>query len=103
MANVTYDRPLTALLVIDPFNDFISEGGKVWDRLKAVRLVHVVKRFGGGYATRDPHLIRELLTGESAIVPRLSMLLRAPCGEGGSQVRRAGQHGNWRHRRDRER
>jgi ureidoacrylate peracid hydrolase len=36
MANVTYDGQLTALLVIDPFNDFISEGGKVWDRLKAV-------------------------------------------------------------------
>jgi nicotinamidase-related amidase len=33
---VTYDRHLTALLVIDPYNDFISEGGKVWDRLKAV-------------------------------------------------------------------
>ena len=36
MAKVTYDRHLTALLVIDPYNDFISEGGKVWDRLKAV-------------------------------------------------------------------
>lgn len=36
MANVTYARDLTALLVIDPYNDFISEGGKVWDRLKAV-------------------------------------------------------------------
>jgi len=22
--------------VIDPYNDFISEGGKVWNRLKAV-------------------------------------------------------------------
>jgi len=31
-----YDQHLTALLVIDPYNDFISEGGKVWDRLKAV-------------------------------------------------------------------
>ena len=30
MANVTYDRHLTALLVIDPYNDFISEGGKIW-------------------------------------------------------------------------
>jgi nicotinamidase-related amidase len=30
------DKNLTALLVIDPYNDFISEGGKVWDRLKAV-------------------------------------------------------------------
>ena len=33
---VTYDKQLTALLVIDPYNDFISEGGKVWNRLKAV-------------------------------------------------------------------
>jgi ureidoacrylate peracid hydrolase len=36
MANVTYDKTLTALLVIDPYNDFISDGGKVWPRLKAV-------------------------------------------------------------------
>src|SRR5678815_1941424 len=36
MAKVTYHKPLTALLVIDPYNDFISEGGKVWDRLKGV-------------------------------------------------------------------
>ena len=36
MAKVTYDKPLTALLVIDPYNDFMSDGGKVWDRLKAV-------------------------------------------------------------------
>jgi ureidoacrylate peracid hydrolase len=31
-----YDREITALLVIDPYNDFISEGGKIWDRLRAV-------------------------------------------------------------------
>jgi len=36
MANATYDKQRTALLVIDPYNDFISEGGKVWDRIKAV-------------------------------------------------------------------
>ena len=36
MAIVTYDKDITALLVIDPYNDFISEGGKVWDRLKGV-------------------------------------------------------------------
>jgi nicotinamidase-related amidase len=36
MANVTYEKEITALLVIDPYNDFISEGGKVWDRLKGV-------------------------------------------------------------------
>ena len=33
---VTYIKHRTALLVIDPYNDFISEGGKLWDRLKAV-------------------------------------------------------------------
>jgi len=36
MASSTYDRKITALLVIDPYNDFISEGGKFWSRLKAV-------------------------------------------------------------------
>jgi len=36
MAKVTYDKEITALLVIDPYNDFISEGGKVWDLLKGV-------------------------------------------------------------------
>ena len=36
MANLTFDKEITALLVIDPYNDFISEGGKVWDRLKTV-------------------------------------------------------------------
>jgi nicotinamidase-related amidase len=33
---ITYNKRLTALLVIDPYNDFISEGGKVWNRLKGV-------------------------------------------------------------------
>ncbi|HUN86450.1 MAG TPA: isochorismatase family cysteine hydrolase [Terracidiphilus sp.] len=36
MTDLTFDKGITALLVIDPYNDFISEGGKVWDRLKAV-------------------------------------------------------------------
>jgi ureidoacrylate peracid hydrolase len=36
VAQVTYDKQVTALLVIDPYNDFISEGGKIWDRLKIV-------------------------------------------------------------------
>jgi ureidoacrylate peracid hydrolase len=36
MTNVTCDKEITALLVIDPYNDFISEGGKIWDRIKAV-------------------------------------------------------------------
>jgi nicotinamidase-related amidase len=32
----TYDRSFTALLLVDPYNDFISEGGKLWPRIKAV-------------------------------------------------------------------
>jgi nicotinamidase-related amidase len=36
MSTSRYDRNDTALLVIDPYNDFISEGGKVWDRLRGV-------------------------------------------------------------------
>ena len=36
MSEVSYDPDNTGLLVIDPYNDFISEGGKVWDRLKGV-------------------------------------------------------------------
>jgi ureidoacrylate peracid hydrolase len=36
MTQVTDDTQRTALLVIDPYNDFISEGGKLWDRLKTV-------------------------------------------------------------------
>ena len=36
LTGVTYDKGITGLVVIDPYNDFISPGGKVWDRLKAV-------------------------------------------------------------------
>ena len=30
------DKEIVALLVIDPYNDFISEGGKIWNRIKDV-------------------------------------------------------------------
>jgi ureidoacrylate peracid hydrolase len=36
MVNVTYNKQLTALVVIDPYNDFLSEGGKIWDLIRAV-------------------------------------------------------------------
>src|SRR5262245_19758535 len=36
MTTHTYDKDITALLVIDPYNDFISEGGKIWGRIRAV-------------------------------------------------------------------
>jgi nicotinamidase-related amidase len=36
MTTPTYDKDITALLVVDPYNDFISDGGKIWPRIKAV-------------------------------------------------------------------
>ena len=36
MNTLAYDKDITALLVVDPYNDFISEGGKIWPRIKAV-------------------------------------------------------------------
>jgi ureidoacrylate peracid hydrolase len=36
MSDLSYDREITALLVVDPYNDFLSEGGKVWARIKGV-------------------------------------------------------------------
>jgi len=50
MVDVGYQKDRTALLIIDPYNDFISEGGKIWSRIKGVaeanncvpNMVHVV-------------------------------------------------------------
>ena len=36
MANLKFGKETIALLVIDPYNDFISEGGKIWGRIRAV-------------------------------------------------------------------
>src|SRR5262249_17974226 len=36
MAEQTFEKEKTALLVVDPYNDFISQGGKIWDRIKTV-------------------------------------------------------------------
>jgi ureidoacrylate peracid hydrolase len=36
MTELKFDKEITALVVIDPYNDFISEGGKLWDRIKRV-------------------------------------------------------------------
>ena len=36
MANLKFDKEITGVVIIDPYNDFISEGGKIWDRIKSV-------------------------------------------------------------------
>ncbi len=40
MAALEYDLATTGLLVVDPYNDFISIGGKFWDRLKTIAEVN---------------------------------------------------------------
>jgi nicotinamidase-related amidase len=40
MTPLKFDHETTALLLIDPYNDFISEGGKLWDRIKAVAVAN---------------------------------------------------------------
>jgi len=34
MTTPTYDTKTTAVLLVDPYNDFLSEGGKLWPRAK---------------------------------------------------------------------
>lgn len=36
MPNLYYDQHTTALLLIDPYNDFLSEEGKVWPFIREV-------------------------------------------------------------------
>ena len=36
MADLTFEKEITGLLMIDPYNDFISPGRKIWDRIKSV-------------------------------------------------------------------
>ena len=36
MNTPSYHKSISALLVVDPYNDFISEGGKIWPRIKVV-------------------------------------------------------------------
>jgi hypothetical protein len=35
-AAMTYHPTTTALLLVDPYNDFMSEGGKAWSRAKTI-------------------------------------------------------------------
>jgi len=36
VSNVKYDINSTALLLVDPYNDFLSEGGKIWPAIKEI-------------------------------------------------------------------
>src|SRR5258705_9591084 len=36
MTTPPYDPKITAVLLVDPYNDFLSEGGKLWSRAKPI-------------------------------------------------------------------
>jgi len=36
MTVLRYEKEVSALPLVDPYNDFISEGGKIWGRIKGV-------------------------------------------------------------------
>jgi hypothetical protein len=41
MAHLEFSKEITALLVIDADNEFISAGGKIWDRIMKVAEANV--------------------------------------------------------------
>ena len=61
--STTYIYPpgSTAVLLVDPFNDFISEGGKLWNLVKesaeAVDLVPNLKRLADGARTKGIQIV----------------------------------------------
>jgi hypothetical protein len=43
MADLTYEPELTGLLIVDPYNDFLSEGGKLYELSReTLETLHVV-------------------------------------------------------------
>jgi len=54
-STLTYDSKTTALLCIDFYNDFLSEGGKLWpwvkDIAKEVNLLDNLRTIAGNRAT----------------------------------------------------
>ncbi len=67
MANLKFEREITALLVIDPYNDFVSEGGKIWQRVKAVGEAAVAAGDLGKYERGSTRRSRRLI---GAMCPR---------------------------------
>jgi ureidoacrylate peracid hydrolase len=59
MTHEIYEPGITGLVVIDPYNDFISEGGKIWDRIRSVAEAN----------NCVPHMLQILQTARKAKLP----------------------------------
>ena len=72
MATLTFDKARTGLLVIDPYNDFLSEGGKVWKRVGPIaeanqcipHMIHVLEA-GRGCASSSRRQERQHIPATS--------------------------------------
>jgi ureidoacrylate peracid hydrolase len=62
MADLTYEPELTGLLIVDPYNDFLSVGGKLYElsreTLETLNVVEHMKQVLGGPRTRHPGIHR---------------------------------------------
>ena len=60
-ADDSYPATTTAVIMVDPYNDFISEGGKIWPRVQpvaeTVNLVPNLKRLVEGARARGVHVV----------------------------------------------
>ena len=65
MEKATYEKEITALLVIDPYNDFISEGGKIWNRIRAVAEANDCV----------PHMLQVLNAGRSGFTAQEAIIV----------------------------
>lgn len=64
MPKVRFEKDVTGLIVIDPYNDFISEGGKVWDRIKSVaeanRYLRLIDQSSNSWCNAEPRATDQL-------------------------------------------
>ena len=80
-SGLTYEPELTGLLIVDPYNDFLSEGGKLYELSRSTLEAHnVVEHMrqvlaaarAGGHAT----LIRGADKSQGAFAPLSDVLMR---------------------------
>src|SRR5262249_45911337 len=80
MTELSYDKEITALLVIDPYNDFISEGGFVWDRVKGLQKPTTASRTCGRFSTHRARQVcvssTRFITGTGLVTMRRGSTLR---------------------------
>ena len=75
MSQITYPRERTALLLVDPYNDFLSEGGMVFPRIKPVAdevgLLDNLRQLDGAVRAAGIQVVRAI--GVKKLIPILAV------------------------------